>query len=776
LVNGLPVNITNNDRIQQQPTLYDRFMKYLWIVRKRLWLVILFGLFGGVYRYNNVKSVQPIFSSSAIVILDGAATDRAVALLGIPGARYGYQNELYILRSEALSKQVAEAVVDQFYKSGRTDTVSVLKNYSGGIDNLDRIAYRLRSKVRFYSKEENKSIIEITALGNTPEEAAQIANTYAYTYKKYNRENSKKQVLDAKSYLKNQIVITSDSLLMIERQIVDFYRNNGYNAAEKSTETLAEQISELYKSLDERRLRLAANKEEILAIDSTLIRSRERETASMLETPDAFIEYYETKIKELNIAREEELARTAIGTNQDNSIISITEAKINLYKEKLRFYIDKKLDNSILLSNVDGSLAKHWIQLSVRKIDLENEARTIPEQIKQIEAKIQDYNQKLETLPFLELEYQKLTRKKTRYEDAIKQFYSKLIETELAEASEGGYVDVLDNAKTNYNQINSPPSSGLVQGVLLGGLIAIGLILLLDKIDGRIKSNEDLESFPYRIAGAVPSMAEYIVKEFGGRSFMEHRGHMVSSKLISVLKPLSGTSEMYRRLRSLFLFSLPDKKNKSIVVTSANPQEGKSVTISNLSIVLAQSGKRVLLIDTDLRRPNLDMLFGIPNAPGMSDAIVHGLNYEEVTYPTVAENLFLIPAGNQVPNPAEIIGSDAFKRFYNAVIQEYDFVIFDSPPTNSVVDALTIAEMVDMCLVVVKAGKTKKHELQMTINLLHFVSNKIVGILLNDISNKNFINDYTYYGNYNYYGNRDYEIERVTGSRGQKGLFKDEEE
>jgi capsular exopolysaccharide synthesis family protein len=713
--------------------------------------------------------------SNAIVILDGAATDRAVALLGIPGARYGYQNELYILRSEALSKQVAEAMVEQFYKSGRSDTANILKNYSGGIDNLDRIAGRLRSRTRFYDKEENRSIIEIVASGYSPEEAALIANTYAYTYKKFNRENSKKQVLDAKSYLRNQITVTSDSLLNLEKQIVDFYRGNGYTAAEKATETLVQQIADLFRVLDEAKIKMLANREEIAAIDTTLLRSRERETTSLLETPDAFIEYYEGKIKELNIAREEEIARAAISADSENSILAITDSKIALYKEKLRFYINKKLDNSILLSNVDGSLAKHWIQLSVRRIELENENKILPGKIQQIESKIAEYNEKLETLPFLELEYQKLVRRKMRYEDAIRQFYTKLIETELAEASEGGYVEVLDNAKPNYAPINSPPSSGLLQGIFMGALLAVGLIIALDKLDGRIKANEDLEQFPYRVAGAVPSMTDYIVKEFSGRSFVEHRGHMVSSKLISVLKPLSGTSEMYRRLRSLFLFSLPDKKHKSLVVTSANPQEGKSVTISNLSIVLAQSGKRVLLIDTDLRRPNLDMLFGIPNAPGISDAIVHGLNYDEVTYPTVAENLYMIPAGNQVPNPAEIIGSDAFKKFYQAVIQEYDFVIFDSPPTNSVVDALTIAELVDMCLVVVKAGKTKKHELQMTINLLHFVSNKIVGILLNDISNKNFINDYTYYGNYNYYGNRDYEIERVTGTRANKGIFENED-
>lgn len=740
-------------------------MKYVWLVRKRLWLVVLLSLFGGIYKFNQTKEVKEIFQSNATVILDGAATDRAVALLGVPGARYGYQNELYILRSEALSKRVAESMIDQFQKSGRLDTLETLKASTGGIDNLDRIAGRLRGAVRFYTKEENESIIEIWATGETPAAPAMIANAYAYTYKEYNRDNSKKQVLDAKSYLKSQISVTTDSLVYLEKMIVDFYQRFGYNASEKSTEALIDQISALYKSMDETRLKMFTNEEEIKAIDSTLGVSRARETESILETPDQLIEYYESKIKELNIAREEQLAKEAIGSNQDNSILNITDTKMQLYKDKLKYYLNQKLDNNILLSNIDGSMAKYWVQLSVKRIDLVNENRILPSRMIEIQRKIEEYSAELETLPFIELEYQKLVRKKMRYEDAIKQFYSKLIETELAEASEGGYVDVLDNARPNPNPINKNTGTGMFNGFAIGALFGIALIIGLDKIDGRIKSNEDLEMFPYKVAGAIPSMDEYIAKEFAGKNFLEHRGHMISAKLISTLKPLSGTSEMYRRLRSLFLFSHPDKKHKSIIVTSANPQEGKSVTISNLAIVLAQSGKRVLLIDTDLRRPNLDMLFGIPNAPGISDAIVHGIDYDEVTFPTVTENLFMIPSGNQVPNPAELLGSESFKKFYNRVIEEYDFVIFDSPPTNSVVDALTIAQLVDMCLIVVKAGKTKKHELQMTTNLLQFVSDKIVGVLLNDISNKTFINDYTYYGNYNYYGNREADFEQMKGTR-----------
>jgi capsular exopolysaccharide synthesis family protein len=198
---------------------------------------------------------------------------------------------------------------------------------------------------------------------------------------------------------------------------------------------------------------------------------------------------------------------------------------------------------------------------------------------------------------------------------------------------------------------------------------------------------------------------------------------------------------------------MPDKTSKSILISSANPQEGKSVSASNLSIVLAQSGKKVLLIDADLRRPNIEVLFGISHT-GLADYIIGNAHYDEIILPSVVENLNIVTAGTQVPNPGELLGSETFKNFFAKAMDEYDFVIIDSPPINSVVDAVAIADIIDMMLIVVRAGKTKKKELRTTLQILSYVQHKLKGILLNDINQKSFITDYNYYNNYNYYGSR----------------------
>ena len=760
----------NTETLSEESSLYDQVIKYWWLVRRRLWLVIICAIIGSYYQYDKVSSVKELYSSRATVILDGGATDRAVALLGIPGARYGYQNEMYILRSEQLSRKVAESLLNRFEKTSKGDTLQILKS-NRGLESLERVAARVRGIVRFYSKEENQSVIEILATAADPYEAAIIANTYAYTYEAYNKESSIKQVIDAKRFLRNQIEVTSDSLRKIEANLVGFLKKNGFSYMNQNLNSLMNQLSSLFSSLDEAKLTVITNGKEIEAINATLAESRKKETESLLEAPDRFIAYYEEKIQEILIQIEEEKTKQNLNPNADKSILNVSSQKAEVYKEKLKYYLDKKLDNNILLSNVDGSIAKYWVELNARKIELTNQNIILPRKIEEIESKIEEYTDQLEVVPFTELEYEKIQRRKARYELALSSFYNKLIETELAEASEGGFVDILDNAKPNYSPINKQTTTGVFQGLFFGIILAVAVIIILDRLDNRIKSNEDLIAFNLKLAAGIPSMQEIINKEFNGKTFVEFGGAHVSTRLLTMLKPLSGTAEMYRRLRATFLFSLPDKKRKSIVVTSANPQEGKSITASNLAIVLAQSGKSVLLIDADLRRPNLDVVFGCANSPGLSDAIIHGLEPHEVSYPTVAENLYLIPSGSQVPNPAEIIGSDAFRVFFEKITAEFDFVIYDSPPTNSVVDAVSIAELVDLVLVVVKAGKTKRKELGLSIEILKYIEQKIVGILMNDISNRSYITDYNYYSNYNYYGNRVSEYEGLTPGKKSKSTI-----
>lgn len=734
---------------------YDKFRKYWWLVKRKLWLVILLAVIGGVYKYNEIIKVQEVYRSVCKVILDGSATDRAVALLDIPGARYGFDNEMLILKSDKLAQKVADRLYESFRNSDKKDTLGILKASNGGLRNRDEVTRKVKNKVSFRAGNEKQSILYIYANAYAPEDAMKIANTYAYTYKQDNIQSSVKQVNEAKQYLDEKIEETEKRLGETERQILEFYKEHGYSSSSMSTDALIEQVSSLHKKLDEARVQQISNREEINAIDSTLKASRNQDTDVLLDATDNLISYYEEQIKELTLQKEQEKAKlTNVESGNTNSTIKVINDKLAHNRSKLKDLLDKKLDSPSLLSSVDGSIAKYWVELKARKTKLQNENSALPGKIKNLRSQIAEYEQELERIPQLEMQLDKLKRKRDLYANSVSNFYSRLIEMELAEASEGGYVEILDPAQPNYRPINKQTTAGVFQGAFFGVVAAIFLIIALDRLDDRVKSDEDIKELNLRVVSSIPSMDSVIDKEFQNKNFIDYKGAFVSTKLITLLNPMSGISEMYRRLRTHFMFSLPDKDKKSVLTTSANPQEGKSLTAANLAIVLAQSGKQVALIDADLRRPNLDILFGVPKSPGISDHIINHHDYEDLIKPTVVENLFVVPAGSQVPNPSEILGSETFRELYNKISGEFDYLIVDSPPLNSVVDAISLTELVDQWMMVINVGKTHKKGIRQSLDLLNIMRHKMAGVLLNNIDQKSYITDYNYYQNYNYYGNR----------------------
>jgi capsular exopolysaccharide synthesis family protein len=207
-----------------------------------------------------------------------------------------------------------------------------------------------------------------------------------------------------------------------------------------------------------------------------------------------------------------------------------------------------------------------------------------------------------------------------------------------------------------------------------------------------------------------------------------------TSTLITISHPRSLISEAYRTLRTNLEFSSLDKPIRSMVVTSAAPEEGKSTTLANLAVAVAQSGKKVILVDCDLRRPSLHQIFGVGNAPGLSDmmrddALMTKPPVQETTVP----NLYLLPSGTLPPNPAELLGSRRMSEVVAALQQHAEMVLFDAPPVIAVTDAAVLASKVDAVLLVVSAGKTKREQAKKAKALLEKVNARLIGTVLNNV-------------------------------------------
>jgi len=203
--------------------------------------------------------------------------------------------------------------------------------------------------------------------------------------------------------------------------------------------------------------------------------------------------------------------------------------------------------------------------------------------------------------------------------------------------------------------------------------------------------------------------------------------------LITLTSPRSPAAEAYRTLRTNLTFTALDKPIETLVVTSAAPNEGKSIVLANLAITMAQGERRTILVDADLRRPGLHEIFGIANDWGLTTMIVEERALDDPPLIDVGvDNLSLVPSGPLPPNPADILGSRKMEEVIAALKARADIVLFDAPPVVAVTDAAVLGTKVDGLLLVVCAGRTRREHAQRARELLERVHVRVIGAVLND--------------------------------------------
>jgi capsular exopolysaccharide synthesis family protein len=197
--------------------------------------------------------------------------------------------------------------------------------------------------------------------------------------------------------------------------------------------------------------------------------------------------------------------------------------------------------------------------------------------------------------------------------------------------------------------------------------------------------------------------------------------------------PTSRAAECCRSLRTNIVFSAADRQIKTIVVSSACPREGKTTSVIYLGTTMAQSGQRVLLIDTDMRRPRLHQSLGVPRPTGLSNLIVGDKSYDDVIRTTDIPNLFVLPCGPLPPNPAELLMTQRFDTVLEELSRRFDRIILDSPPLQVVTDAVVLSKSphVDGAILVAQAGKTPRDEIRRSARQIKAVGGTILGVIVN---------------------------------------------
>ncbi len=268
---------------------------------------------------------------------------------------------------------------------------------------------------------------------------------------------------------------------------------------------------------------------------------------------------------------------------------------------------------------------------------------------------------------------------------------------------------------------------------LVGLILALGLLFLLDYFDDTFKSLEDFyQSLNLTVFGVIGKI----------------QGKTDADKLITKLGPFSSTVEAYRMIRSRIDFKMGDSTKKSILLVSPMPREGKSITAANLAIVTAQAGLKTILVDTDLRRPSVHLLFDEDNSIGMTDLLKsQKVKVSDCLKKTYIENLQIITSGKQIPDTTERLATKRLSEIITEFKKVADVIIFDSAPATLVADTVLLSNQVDGVILLIQAGKTKRRLIQQTILDMEKAKANLMGCIVNEPRKNNTFSMYRPYEN-----------------------------
>jgi non-specific protein-tyrosine kinase len=453
-----------------------------------------------------------------------------------------------------------------------------------------------------------------------------------------------------------------------------------------------------------------------------------------------------TSVAYADILTAERLARTYANLLTTRPVLEESARRLGIDVESLKesitvtpvrdaLLLEVKVEgpNPKLIADVANVLPQVFIDRD-RELQLGQVSRWRESLEAEIEATLADISRTQEDLKSATDDTQK-----TRLEGSLAQYrttYSSLLasaqQARTAEAQATNNLVVAEPAIETKEPIRPRTLTNTLLAAVIGAMLAIGVAFLIEYLDDTVKTPDDVE----RVSGLSTLGAIARLKDGGG-----------SRQIVAWSRTRVPESEAYRTLRTNIQFSSVDKPIKALMVTSSSPSEGKSTTAANLAVVLAQTSQRVIIVDTDLRRPVLHKVFGVPNNTGLTTALLAGeaVDLDLQLQSTEIDTLKVLTSGPIPPNPSELLGSHKMAMLVASLSDHADIVIFDSPPVLAVTDAAVLSSQVDGVLVVVDAGKTKEQALANAVAELQKANANVLGIALNRLDTRRGYNYYYYY-------------------------------
>jgi tyrosine-protein kinase Etk/Wzc len=733
------------------------FFKGKWIILTVFVASLLISIFIAYSQPDVYESTTTLIlrnpSSSASVIVS-FTTDKDAEDRG---------NEIQILKSRTLSEEVAYELVQAVYQNPNTraDTLEIIKDESGNIAPIDVITARVRNGVDV-KLAKGSTFMEVSFRALNPYEAALVSRTIVKMYEDRKKKSASKAATALRVFLQEQLEQKRGKLLDSEERLQRYMEEQRVVAIGEESNRMIERYSDALAKVDEAEVMLNAltaslnaYKQEMTSLEPKLA------NAAVQASTENYTKLFQQIIAQKQVERDKILS----DPNQDNQNVQLQlqqfDKEIDIYKQKLQAEFEQQVKDGY--ANIQ--YPEYYQEVAKKKLATELEIIGIQSRLTAYKKLAEEYDKAFLKTPAKNIEFARLQRNAQTYQELYNLLEKRYQEALISEEQTPSGIEVVDLAVPEYNPVAPKRGVTITFGVIIGLLLGVGIVLLIHGLDQSIHTPEQAEKLGTLLA-TIPvietfdenlrAKASTNVKVIEGP---ETESRKIASHLVTHFDPKSSVSEAYRALRTSLLFSRVStveadgtKLGSLFGITSSAPKEGKSTTISNLAITVAQGGQKVLLIDCDLRRPVLHAVFGYNKEPGITNYLVGRATIDDIIRTSPIRNLDIITSGTIPPNPSELIGSVRMKEFLAEMQKRYDLILIDTPPVIAVTDAQIVSTLVDGMILVVSSGVTQTELAKRSKDLVMKVGGKVVGLVLNNFDIYNTYGSYyKYYRYYNYY-------------------------
>jgi len=555
-----------------------------------------------------------------------------------------------------------------------------------------------------------------------PELSARVVNTTISEFSRLDRQRRLDSNSDAKRFLETEITATQARLEASEKDLTAFARRTNIVDVEEKGNIMVARLTDLNSQL-------TVVTGERVAAEAMWVQSQGPDGGTSMPTV---------------------LSSTLINQLKQD-LAELKSEYLNMSKIYKPAY-PVMLQSKAQLDDVSNSINIETQRL-VKGLQVNFQQLTSKEGL--LEGKVEDQKQALLAIKDKSIQYNILKREWETNRELYTGLLESMKQVGVAGGMEPNNISLIDPAAVPLVPFKPNLKKNAALAGILGLMVGIGIAFLLVFLDNTVRTPEDLEKVvALPSLGLIPIEKDDPKKKQSQEQVPEPAENAALARYETLLEfrshfaRRSDVAEAFRSVRTSLMFSSPEGMPKVIQVVSTVPSEGKSTVATNLALVMADNGSKVLLVDGDLRRNRLHKVFSIPSQPGLSDVIVSGFMFSSAKS-TGIKNLAVLPAGISPPNPAELLGSKGMKDFLVKASEFYDHIIIDSAPLLGLADAVVLATRVDGVVYVVHSGMVNKDHLREGVKRLRSVNAPVLGAVLNfvDMNSK----EYGYYGEY-YYG------------------------